>query len=325
MPAKGGDALLWQHLFWFFGHPEVYIIFLPAAGMVSMIVPTMARTPLVAYTLIVVALIATGFFSFGLWVHHMFTTGIPALSLSFFSAASMAVSLPSGIQVFAWIATMASGRLMFATPSLFVLGFLFIFTLGGLTGVMVAMVPFDWQAHDTYFVVAHLHYVLVGGMVFPLFAAFYYWAPAFSRCALSERLGRWTFGLMFVGFNVAFFPDAPDRPHGHAAARLHLSEHARMGCAESDFHRRSIHVRRGRRSSFWSTLRAICGPAFRSTPATSGMPGRSNGCPITRSAFAAFRSSPAGSRCGTRRTWRNPSKPDAGTCPTARPAGAKPS
>jgi len=204
--AKGGDALLWQHLFWFFGHPEVYIIFLPAAGMVSMIVPTMARTPLVGYRLIVVALIATGFFSFGLWVHHMFTTGIPALSLSFFSAASMAVAIPSGIQVFAWIATVAAGRLRWSTPSLFVLGFLFIFTLGGLTGVMVAMVPFDWQAHDTYFIVAHLHYVLVGGMVFPLFAAFYYWAPAFSRRALSERLGKVTFWLMFTGFNVAFFP-----------------------------------------------------------------------------------------------------------------------
>ena len=206
MPSKGGDALLWQHLFWFFGHPEVYIIFLPAAGMVSMIVPTMARTPLVAYNLIVVALIATGFFSFGLWVNHMFTTGIPRLSLSFFSAASMAVSLPSGIQVFAWIATIASGRLRLTTPSLFVLGFLVIFTFGGLTGVMVAMVPFDWQAHDTYFVVAHFHYVLVGGMVFPLFAAFYYWAPAFSRRALSERLGKAAFYLMFIGFNVAFFP-----------------------------------------------------------------------------------------------------------------------
>jgi len=203
---KGGDALLWQHLFWFFGHPEVYIIFLPAAGMVSMIVATMARTPLVAHNLIVVALIATGFFSFGLWVHHMFTTGIPVMSLSFFSAASMAVAIPSGIQVFAWIATIASGRLQLATPALFILGFLFIFTLGGLTGVMVAMVPFDWQAHDTYFVVAHLHYVLVGGMVFPLFAAIYYWAPALSRTPLSETLGRWSFCLMFLGFNVAFLP-----------------------------------------------------------------------------------------------------------------------
>jgi cytochrome c oxidase subunit I+III len=204
--AKGGDALLWQHLFWFFGHPEVYIIFLPAAGMVSMIVASMARTPLVAYNLIVVALIATGFFSFGLWVHHMFTTGIPAMSLGFFSAASMAVAIPSGIQVFAWIATIASGRLHLGAPSLFVLGFLFIFTLGGLTGVMVAMVPFDWQVHDTYFVVAHLHYVLVGGMVFPLFAAIYYWAPAVSHRALSERLGRWGFWLMFLGLNITFLP-----------------------------------------------------------------------------------------------------------------------
>jgi len=206
IPDKGGDALLWQHLFWFFGHPEVYIIFLPAAGMVSMIVATMARTPLVAHNLIIVALIATGFFSFGLWVHHMFTTGIPALSLSFFSAASMAVAIPSGIQTFAWIATIASGRLRLATPALFVLGFLFIFTLGGLTGVMVAMVSFDWQAHDTYFVVAHLHYVLIGGMVFPLFAAFYYWAPAFSRQPLSETLGRWAFALMFIGVNLTFLP-----------------------------------------------------------------------------------------------------------------------
>jgi len=203
---RGGDPLLWQHLFWFFGHPEVYIIFLPAAGMVSMIVPTMAGTPLVGYRLIVVALIAVGFFSFGLWVHHMFTTGIPARSLGFFSAASMAVAIPSGIQIFAWIATIAAGRLKLTVASLFVLGFLVIFTLGGLTGVMVAMVPFDRQAHDTYFVVAHLHYVLFGGMVFPLFAAIYYWTPAFSRRPLSERLGRWAFGLIFSGFNTAFLP-----------------------------------------------------------------------------------------------------------------------
>ena len=203
---KGGDPLLWQHLFWFFGHPEVYIIFLPATGMVSMIVPTMAQTPLVGYRLVVLALIATGFLSFGLWVHHMYASGLPKMSLSFFSAASTAVAVPSGIQVFAWIATIASGRLKLTTPALFVIGFLFIFTLGGLTGVMVAVAPFDWQAHDTYFVVAHLHYVLIGGMVFPLFAAVYYWVPVASKRALSERLGRWVFSLMFLGTNVAFFP-----------------------------------------------------------------------------------------------------------------------
>ncbi len=203
---KGGDPLLWQHLFWFFGHPEVYIIFLPAAGMVSMIVPTMARTPLVGYRLVVFALVGTGFLSFGLWVHHMFATGIPQLSLSFFSAASMAVAIPSAIQIFVWIATFASGKVQVKTPTLFVLGFLATFVLGGLTGVMVAVVPFDWQAHDTYFIVAHLHYVLFGGMVFPLFAAFYYWMPYCSRHALSERIGCWVFGLIFTGFNVAFFP-----------------------------------------------------------------------------------------------------------------------
>jgi cytochrome c oxidase subunit I+III len=204
--GKGGDPLLWQHLFWFFGHPEVYIIFLPAAGMVSMIVPTMVQTPLIGYRLVVLALLGTGFLSFGLWVHHMFSTGIPQISLSFFSAASMAVAIPSGIQVFAWIATLAKGKLKFTVPSLFVLGFLFIFVIGGLTGVMVAVVPFDWQVHDTYFVVAHFHYVLFGGMVFPLFAALYYWIPYTSRHALSEKLGRWVFALIFIGFNVAFFP-----------------------------------------------------------------------------------------------------------------------
>ncbi|MDQ9172122.1 cytochrome c oxidase subunit I [Oxalobacteraceae bacterium R-40] len=207
LAEKGGDPLLWQHLFWFFGHPEVYIIFLPAAGMVSMIVPAMVKKPLVGYSMVTLALIGTGFLSFGLWVHHMFATGIPQLSLSFFSAASMAVAIPSGIQVFAWIATIAAARrFKLQTPMLFVLGFLFIFVLGGLTGVMVAVVPFDWQAHDTYFIVAHLHYVLIGGMVFPLFAAFYYWAPFVSTRPLSERLGKWAFWLMFIGFNVSFFP-----------------------------------------------------------------------------------------------------------------------
>jgi cytochrome c oxidase subunit I+III len=174
--------------------------------MVSMIVPTMAQTPLAGHRLVILALLAIGFLSFGLWVHHMFATGIPRLSLSFFQAASMAVAIPSGIQVFAWIATFAKGKVQMKTPTFFILGFFFIFVLGGLTGVMVAVVPFDWQVHDTYFVVAHLHYVLIGGMVFPLLAGFYYWVPYTSRNALSERVGRWVFWLVFLGFNVAFFP-----------------------------------------------------------------------------------------------------------------------
>ena len=205
-PTRGGDPLLWQHLFWFFGHPEVYIIFLPAAALVSTMIPALARTDLVGYNLIVLAFLATAFISFGVWAHHMFTTGMPRLSIGFFSAASMAVSVPAGIQVFAWIATFASGRPKLNTPTLFVIGGLFTFVIGGLTGVMVALVPFDWQVHDTYFIVAHLHYVLLGGAVLPLFGALYYWIPMMSSRPLSERLGKWIFGLMFAGIQVTFFP-----------------------------------------------------------------------------------------------------------------------
>jgi cytochrome c oxidase subunit I+III len=204
--TRGGDPLLWQHLFWFFGHPEVYIIFLPAAGLLSMMVSALSRTELVGYHLVVLAVLATAFISFGVWAHHMFTTGMPTLSISFFSAASMAVSVPAGIQVFAWIATLASGRPRHNTPTLFLIGGLVTFVVGGLTGVMVAMVPFDWQVHDTHFIVAHLHYVLIGGAVFPVFAGFYYWFGMTSRRALSERLGRWVFWLMFTGMQVTFLP-----------------------------------------------------------------------------------------------------------------------
>ncbi|WP_318531712.1 cbb3-type cytochrome c oxidase subunit I [Sphingomonas parva] len=205
-PTRGGDPALWQHLFWFFGHPEVYIIFLPASALVSMMLPALARTRLVGHNLIVLAFLATGFISFGVWSHHMFATGMPALSVGFFSAASMAVSVPAGIQVFSWIATFACGKPVFNTPTLFVIGGLVTFVIGGLTGVMVALVPFDWQVHDTHFIVAHLHYVLIGGAVFPLFAVFYYWMGMTSRRALSERMGKWIFWLMFLGMQVIFLP-----------------------------------------------------------------------------------------------------------------------
>ncbi|HJR17532.1 MAG TPA: cbb3-type cytochrome c oxidase subunit I, partial [Gemmatimonadales bacterium] len=205
-PEAGGKPLLWQHLFWVFGHPEVYIMFIPAAGIVSHVVQTFARRPLVSYTLMVLSIVATGFLSFGLWVHHMFTTGLAAVAMGFFTAASLAIAIPNGIQVFGWIATLWGGRPVWRTPLLFVVGFLVIFTIGGLTGVMVGAVPFDWQAHDSYFIVAHFHYVLIGGVIFPLFAGLYYWLPKVTGRLLSEKLGKWNFWLMFVFFNVAFFP-----------------------------------------------------------------------------------------------------------------------
>ncbi|OHE83079.1 MAG: cytochrome c oxidase subunit I [Lysobacterales bacterium RIFOXYD1_FULL_69_11] len=204
--ARGGDPLLWQHLFWLFGHPEVYIIFLPAAGVVSTLIPTFARRAAVGYTWIVLAIIATGFLSFGLWVHHMFAVGIPLLSLSFFSAASMMVAIPMGIQLFSWLATLWSGKPWIRVPMLYLIGFFFIFVLGGLTGVMLALVPFDWQVHDTHFVVAHLHYVIIGGLLFPLFAGLYYWLPLMSGRMPSESLSRTGFWLVFIGFNLTFLP-----------------------------------------------------------------------------------------------------------------------
>lgn len=205
-PERGGDPMLWQHLFWIFGHPEVYIIFLPSIAIAAMIIPTVARRPIVGYSWIVLSAVGTGFLSFGLWVHHMFTTGLPAISLGFFSAASEAVVIPTGVQIFAFLATLMVGRVKMTLPMLWIAGALAIFTMGGLTGVMLALAPFDFQAHDTYFVVAHLHYTLFGGMVFPVIAGVYYFFPFIQKKKLSERLGRWAFWLIFSGFNLTFLP-----------------------------------------------------------------------------------------------------------------------
>jgi cytochrome c oxidase subunit I+III len=204
--AEGGDALLWQHLFWFFGHPEVYIIFLPATGLVSAMLPALTRRPVFGHTAVVLALVATAFMGFGLWVHHMFATGLPRLGQSFFTAASMLIALPSGTQIFCWLVTLWTGRLQWTTALRYILGFFFTFVLGGLTGVMLAAIPFDLQAHDSFFVVAHFHYVLIGGAVFPLLGAVYHWFPKVYGRMLDERLGRWNFWLVFAGFQLTFFP-----------------------------------------------------------------------------------------------------------------------
>jgi cytochrome c oxidase subunit 1 len=205
-PAEGGDPLLYQHIFWFFGHPEVYIIFIPALGFVSAIVVAHSRREIVGYTAMVLAQVANGFIAFGLWVHHMFATDLPQIGEAYFTASSMMIAITSGVQIFCWIATLWSGRPRLTTALHFVYGFIAIFVLGGLTGVILASIPLDLQVHDTYFVVAHFHYVLIGGAVFPLFAAFYHWFPKMTGRMMDERLGRLNFWVLFIGFNVTFFP-----------------------------------------------------------------------------------------------------------------------
>ena len=205
-PAEHGDPLLFQHLFWFFGHPEVYIIFLPATGFVSEIVATFSRRSIFGYPIVVLSLVATGILAFGLWVHHMFATGLPRVGYSFYTAASMAVSIPTGLQIFCWIATMWDGRPRLRVPMLYIVGFIITFVIGGLTGVIIAAVPLDLQLHDTYFIVAHFHYVLIGGSVFPLLGAITYWYPKFTGRMMSEGLGKVSFWTVFLGFQLAFFP-----------------------------------------------------------------------------------------------------------------------
>lgn len=204
--AESGRPLLWQHLFWMFGHPWVYALVLPAMGIVSDALPTFCRRPLVGYTAVALATVTTMIIGFGVWVHHMFATGLPPLSLSFFGVASMVIAIPSAVSVFAWIATIWTGNPVRAVPFLYFAAFVFLFVVGGVSGVMTAAVPLDWQLTDTYFVVAHLHYVLLGINVFPVIGGIHYWFPKVTGKMMNERLGRWSFWLTFVGFNLGFFP-----------------------------------------------------------------------------------------------------------------------
>ncbi|WP_420605387.1 cytochrome c oxidase subunit I [Novosphingopyxis sp.] len=204
--AGEGQPLLWQHLFWMFAHPWVYAIVLPAMGMVSDGLPTFCRRPLVGYTLVVLATVSTMAFGFGVWVHHMFATGLPNLSLSFFSGASLIITIPSAVAVMCWTATIWTGRPVVTTAFLFFASMIVLFVIGGVSGVATAAAASDWQLTDTYFVVAHLHYTLIGINLFPVVGAVYYWFPKMTGRLLSERLGKWNFWVMFIGFNVGFFP-----------------------------------------------------------------------------------------------------------------------
>jgi cytochrome c oxidase subunit 1 len=205
-PQNGGSAYFWQHLFWFFGHPEVYILVLPAFGMISEVVPVFSRKVLFGYEFMAAATIGITFISMSVWAHHMFAVGMSRTLDMVFGASSLFISIPTGIKIFNWLATLYGGRLQFTVAMLFCLGFLSMFVIGGITGIMLAVVPFDYQLTDTYFVVGHFHWVLIGGTVFGVFAGFYYWYPKATGRMLSERLGRWQFWLLYVGFLLTFGP-----------------------------------------------------------------------------------------------------------------------
>ena len=206
LPDGGGNAVLYQHVFWFFGHPEVYIMVLPAFGMISEIIPVFARKPIFGYKAVAFSTAGIAFFSMLVWAHHMFTVGMPAFLNAFFMISSMVIAVPTGVKIFNWLATLWRGNLHFDTPMLYALGFVSVFTIGGLSGIFLAAFPVDWQLHDTYYVVAHFHYVLFGGSLLAILGGLTYWWPKFFGRLLDERLGKIAFWLIFVGFNVTFFP-----------------------------------------------------------------------------------------------------------------------
>jgi len=206
IPQQGGSAILWQHVFWFFGHPEVYIMILPAMGIISEVIPVFARKPIFGYKAVALSTIGIAFYSLLVWAHHMFAVGLPIYLQIFFMLSSMTIAVPTGVKIFNWLATTWRGNLIFDTPMLFALGFIALFTMGGLSGIFLAAFPVDWQVTDTYYVVAHLHYVLFGGSMFGIFAGLYYWWPKMFGRRLNEKLGKAHFILLFVGFNLTFLP-----------------------------------------------------------------------------------------------------------------------
>ena len=227
--GEGGSPILYQHVFWFFGHPEVYIMILPAMGIISEILPVFARKPIFGYKAIAFSTVAIGFFSMLVWAHHMFTVGMPTYLNIWFMLASMVIAVPTGMKIFNWLATLWRGNITLETPMLFALGFISVFTIGGLSGIYLAAFPIDWQVHDTYFVVAHFHYVLFGGSVLAILGGLFYWWPKIFGRFLSERLGKWTFWLRLRRLQPDLLPAAPARADRDAPPGLHVPRRRALG------------------------------------------------------------------------------------------------
>ena len=240
-PTNHGSPVLWQHLFWFFGHPEVYIMILPGFGIISEVIPVFSRKPVFGYKAIAASTAVIAFLATLVWAHHMFVSPVPIVVLGFFMLSSFLIGVPTGVKIFNWIATLWRGSIVTTASLYFAVGFIAIFIVGGITGIFLATFPVDWQLNDTYFVVAHFHYVLMGGAVFSIFSGLYYWFPKMSGRLMNERLGKASFWVMFIGFNVTFFVQHALGLSGHAAPRLHLRAGSRVVDVQLDLDHRVVH------------------------------------------------------------------------------------
>ena len=280
-PARGGSALLWQHFFWIFGHPEVYVFALPAFAMISEVIPVFSRKPIYGYAFVAGSSTVILLLSYGVWAHHMFAVGLGTSANIFFSVMTMLIALPTGVKIFNWTATMWGGSIRFTTSMLFAIAFLIQFVIGGLTGVMFAAVPIDWQMTDTYFVVAHFHYVLIGGVVFAIFAATYYWFPKMTGRMLDERLGKWQFWLWVFGFNGTFmvqhFLGAMGMPR-----RVYTYADNPGWALLNGISSASVYLDGGRGHSCWCGISSRACSMAKSPATIPGMPSRWNGRRLPR-------------------------------------------
>ena len=329
--SNGGMPILWQHLFWVFGHPEVYILILPAMGIVSEILPTFSRKPLFGYPIVVFSGASIGFLGFAVWSHHMFTTGMGTVATAAFALATMAIAVPTGVKIFNWIGTLWGGHLKMRTPMMFALGFIWMFMIGGFSGIMHAAAPADAQQQDSYFVVAHFHYVLIGGSIFALLAGIHYWFPLIFGRKVSEFWGKLSFWVIFVGFNITFFPMHFLGLNGMPAPHLHLRRQHGLEHRQLHRHHRRPHPRRRHRDLLrGDDLHLLQGRARRPRPVGrphAGVvhPESAAGVQLSPSSRPSTPATPGGMRSTTRRrsSRRRPSTPRprrrtaASTCPSS--------